>query len=631
MPPGFVLPLDFPEPEPTQLWMPLAIDPGQIERGSHGLYAAGRLRPGATADQASAELRTITSRLVNEGLYPREMRFEAFAVALDDEILGGVRPALLMLFAAVGALLLIACANVTNLLLARADERQREVAVRQAMGAGPAHLARQMLAEGLVLSGAGALAALAFAWTAARLLAAWPLTSIPRLAALALDWRVLAFTAALALGVSVIFSLAPVLHARRFELTHALKDGARAATGGRSRLRFRRAVVAAQMAAAVLLLVLAGLMIRSLWALQRIDPGFRPAGVLTLRLSIPEARYDTPGSVVGFYQRLLDRVRELPGVANAGAVRSLPLANTIGDWGLQVEGYQPPPGTSAKGDWQVATPGYVETMGERLVRGRLFTPGDTADAPQVALINETMARTYWPGQDPIGKRIRQGSPDRPWITVVGIVADVRHNGINAIVKEKFYRPHTQFHRSSGNPIRQMTLVARGPADPLSLAGPIRAVVRALDPDVPVSAVRSMEDVVGATIAGPRLAGWLLGLFAVLAIALAAVGVYGVLSYLVSQRTREFGIRIALGAGPPQIAAQVLAGGLVPCVVGVVLGLAGALAAARVVSSQLYGVAATDAVTFTGVPVALLLVGIAASYLPARRATRADPLACLKAE
>jgi putative ABC transport system permease protein len=634
MPAGFMLPFDFREPDPSQIWMPLAIDTADLERGSHGLLAVARLAPGATAAQASAELKTITDRRVNEGLYPRPMQFEAFAVPLDREILGQVRPALVILVAAVAALLLIACANVTNLLLAHAEERQREVAVRIALGAGRRDLLRQTLAEGLVLAMAGAAAALALALIGIRVVAAWPLTSIPRLATVTVDWRVIAFTGTLALGVSLVLSLIPALHAGRLELTQALKDGAAAATPSRKRQRIRQVLIAGQMAAAVVLLVCTALMVRSLWALQRIDPGFRPAGVLTLRLSLPQASYEDPERVVGFYEELLDRVRRLPGVTEAGAVRSLPLANTIGDWGLQIEGYVPPPGTQAKGDWQVATPGYLEAIGERLVAGRTFTHGDTTSAPQVALVNQTMAGTYWPGQDPIGRRIRQGGnpdPDRPWVTVVGVVADVRHNGINAIVKEKFYRPHSQFHVSSGNPVRQMTLVVKAGGDPLRLVPDVRAAVRSVDPNVPIAAVRTMDEVVASTIAEPRFAGWLLGIFSALAMTLAAIGVYGVLAYFVGRGTREIGVRMALGAAPRQIAVLVVSRGLGPCLAGMAAGLVAAFGAANVMASQLFGVRAMDPVTFASVPLALLLVGLLAACVPARRATKVDPLSCLRME
>ena len=633
MPADFMLPLDFTDPEPTTLWLPLGLDMKELERGSHSYHAVARLQPGVTAAQAAAETRTITDRLIADGQYPKEMQFSIFAVALDDEVRGHVRPAILVLMAAVAFLLLIACVNVANLMLARADERHREIAVRISIGAGRMRLVRQLLTESLLLAVLGAAAGLVVAWISTRAVAAWPLATIPRLSDAAIDWRVISFTAVVAFATSLVFGMVPALHAGRLELTSALKDSTRGATSGVGRQRVRRILVVTQIAMAVLLLVCAALLIRSLRELQRIDPGFEPRGVLTLRVSLPGVSYPDATATVPFYDRLLERVRTLPGVEAAGLVRSLPLANQIGDWGLQIEGYSPPPGRNAKGDWQVASPGYFEAIGERLVRGRFFEARDTTDAPQVTLINETMARTYWPDQDPLGKRMRQGSPDsdRPWITVIGVVKDVRHNGINAVVKEKFYRPASQFHVTTGNVQRSLALVAKTNGDPLALVAPIRAELRALDPNLPVSAVRTMDDVVGTALAAPRFTGWLLGLFAALALTLAAVGAYGVLSYLVNQRTRELGIRMALGASPAHVRRLVVGQGLWLSVVGAAIGLALSLVAGRALGSQLYGVTPTDSVSFVLVPAILLAVALVASWLPARRAARVDPLECLRAE
>jgi predicted permease len=312
-------------------------------------------------------------------------------------------------------------------------------------------------------------------------------------------------------------------------------------------------------------------------------------------------------------------------------IRSLPLGAQIGDWGLSIEGYEPPPGTHAKGDWQVATDGALEALGEHLLRGRLFTAADVADAEQVALINETMAATYWPGADPLGRRLRMGSPERPWATVVGIVKNVRHNGIRAPIKEKFYRPHAQFHLSSGRPMRGMTVVVRTAGDPLALAAPLRSVIRELDPNVPVAAVRPMTEVVAAALETPRLAGVLLGLFAALALVLSAVGIYGVLSYVVSQRTQEIGIRVAIGADQGRVLQLVLGSGLRLSLAGVALGSAVALALGGLLASQLHEVRPHDPLTFVTVPLLLLGIALAASYIPARRAARVDPIAALRAE
>ena len=307
-----------------------------------------------------------------------------------------------------------------------------------------------------------------------------------------------------------------------------MKDGSQSSSSGGGRQRFRNGLVIVEMALAVVLLTGAGLMLRTLWSLQRVDLGFDPSNVLTMRLSLPQASYKTPEEVVGFYQRLLDRVRSMPGVRTAGAVRALPLASTIGDFGLRIEGYVPPPGTGAKGDWEIATDGYLEALGERVLRGRTIAPSDTTDGMLVALINEEMVRRYFAGQDPIGRRLKiGGGGERPWVTVVGIVADVRHNGITGVVKEKFYVPHTQWHRSIGNPIRSMNLVVKASGDPLSLISPIKQAIRELDPSLPIADVRTMDEVVGATLSTPRFTGVLLGVFASLALVLAAIGIYGV--------------------------------------------------------------------------------------------------------
>jgi predicted permease len=442
---------------------------------------------------------------------------------------------------------------------------------------------------------------------------------------------VLLFTLAVSLAATLVFSLAPAFRTLRLSTTEALRDGARSTAGGR-RQRLRGLLVVSEVALSVVLLLGPGLMLRSIWALHRIDVGFQPAGVLTVRLSLPESGYETPERVVAFYRALLGRVRAIPGVREAGILRSLPLGAPIGDWGLQIEGYVPPPGTHAKGDWQVASDGALEALGERLVRGRPFPSTDTADSEQVALVNETMARTYWPGRDAIGARLRQGSrTDRPWVSVVGVVADVRHNGVTAPVKEKFYRPHSQFHVSTGIASRGMNLVVKAAGDPTALAAPLRSAVRELDPNVPVAAVRRMTDVVSESLATPRLTGRLLLVFAALALALSAVGLYGLLSYLVGQRRQEIGIRLAIGADAAAIRRLVLGQGLRLALVGILVGTAAALAVSRVIASLLYGVSPHDPATFAVAPLVLLAAAVAASYLPARRATAVDPAVILRAE
>ena len=629
MPPGFQLPTDYviDAEEPTQLWLPLRLDPQN--RGNHGYHAAARLRDGVTVEQANAELQALTQALTNEGQYPKAMEFSAFAVTTTDEAFAAVRPALGLVFGAVGFLLLIACANVANLLLVRADSRVREMALRCALGADRWRLVRQLLTEGAVLAVSATLVGIAIAWVALRALVAVQATALPRINDVSLDVRVIGFATLLAAITLIVFALAPALRAARVSLVDAFKEGSAQTSIGRQRQRLRGAFVIAELALAVMLLAGAGLMLRSLWNLRHIDLGFNPDRVLTMRLALPAAQYDTPEKVNLFYRDLVTRVRALPGVERAGLLRLLPLATPIGDWGMTIEGYTPPPGVSTPGDWQVATAGGPEALGERLITGRWLTDQDTDGAIDVALINETMAQKYWGGQEAIGKRFRMGGADRPWITIVGIVGNVRHNGVTSEIKSKFYRAHGQFHRSSGNPARNMTLVVKTAGNPLLMIPAVRREVRALDGNLPIAAIRSMQAVVDTSIATPRLTGWLLGVFAALALALAAVGVYGVLSYVVTHRRQEIGVRIAMGAGPGRVLGLILRGGMLLAGTGIALGLALAAITTRLIAALLHGVEPLDPVTFAVAPAILLLVALGASLIPAWRATRVDPAQTMK--
>jgi len=633
MPKGFKLPTDFREDfaEPTELWAPLVLEVDPNERGNHGYYAAAQLAPGVTAAQASAELFALGESLTRAGLYPPAMQFRPFAVSFLDEVVAPVRPALALLIAATAFLLLIACANVANLLLARAERRRRELALRTALGAGRWRMLRQLLVETLLVCSVGGVLAVFLAWGGMRLVAASNLAGIPRAGDVRLDGLVLGFAALLTLVTSLVCASAPALRAADVSLTESLKDGAQNATAGSSRQRLRNGLVVAEMALAVVLLISAGLALRSLWALQQISLGFEPRGVLTMRLALPEASYISNARVEAFYRELLERVRRIPGVQAAGAVRSLPLANTIGDWGLDIEGYVETPGNNAKGDWQVATDGAFEALGERLVAGRWFTAADRADSLPVAVVNEKMASLYWKDGNPIGHRIRMGSSERPWITVVGIVADLQHNGLGSTVKEKFYRPHAQFAQSADAAIRNMTLVVKTPGDPMALVGAIRHEIAVLDPALPVAAIRPMTDVVDSAESAPRFTGWLLGLFAALALTLAAIGIYGVLAYLVSQRTREIGIRMAVGAAPGSVLRLIVGRGLRLALQGVVIGLIGAFIGTRVMVALLYRVQPRDPVTFVTVPLVLSFVAILASLIPALRAMRVDPINALRTD
>jgi predicted permease len=635
MPPGFRLPTDYREDfaEPTELWTPLVLDTDPNARGNHGLYVAATLAPGATVAQANAELKAMTTEWTRKGLYPEAIRFEAFAVTLADEVLAPVTPALLLVSAATLFLLLIACANVANLLLARAESRRRELAVRSALGAGRFRLLRPIAAETLLLAAGGGLLGLGIAVAGVRLLAGSSLAAIPRAQEARIDAAVLGFAALAALLTALVCSVVPALRAARVDLTGSLKDGAGSVTIGRERQRSRSALVVAEMALAVVLLVSAGLALRSLWALRQVRLGFDPERVLTMRLALPQASYASDARVEGFYRDLVERVRQVPGVLQAGVVRSLPLATTIGDWGLDVDGYVETPGDNAKGDWQVVSDGAFEALGERLVAGRFFTGADRADALPVAIVNETMARRYWKDRDALGGRIKMGSnQERPWITVVGIVGDEQHNGVGAAVKEKFYRPHAQF--AMGGALfapRDMTLVVRTRSEPLGVLPAVRREIARIDPALPVASVRRMTDVVSGAIAAPRFTGWLLGLFAATALTLAAVGIYGVLSYLVSQRTREIGLRIAIGARRAEVMRLVLGRGLTLALSGVALGLAASFFAGRLMEGILFGIPARDPFTFLSVPLVLTAVALAASLVPALRATRVDPIVALRAE
>jgi putative ABC transport system permease protein len=632
MPAGFRLPTDYviDAEEPTRLWLPFTVNPNN--RGSHGLYGAARLAPGATLAEANAQLAALTAANTREGLYPEPMQFTAFAVSATDEVLASVRPALWLVFGAVGFLLLIACANVANLQLVRADARAREMSVRSALGASRLRLVRQLLTEGLVLATVAAGLGVGVADLALRLLTS-SRAALPRASAVSLDVGVLTFAFGLAALTVLLFGLIPALRAARVDLVDSLKDGGGGASSGVGRRRLRGTLVVAETALAVILLTGAGLMARTLWSLYSIDLGFVPDRVLTMRLALPASSYDTPEKSVAFWEQLIARVRALPGVEQAGYLRLVPLANAIGDWGMQIEGYTPPPGVSTPGDWQIASAGGPEALGERLVRGRWLDDRDTSGFDDVALINEAMAETYWEGVDPLGKRFRMGGGDQaPWITVVGIVGDVRHNGVTDEIKPKFYRPIGQWHQTAGGPSRNTTLVIKtASSNPYVLEGPVRQEIRRLDADLPISAIQSADDIVARALATPRLTGGLLAVFASLALALAAVGIYGVLSYVVSERRREIGIRMAIGAARPQVLGLVLWGGLKLAAIGLAIGVGAALLTTQLMASLLHGVTPFDLPAFAGAAGSLLLVSAVACLLPAFKATRVDPVRALRAD
>jgi len=635
MPAGFKLPLDFGADGATMAWLPLGTDaasngaiagPAFVRGGgNHGFHAVARLSPGATVDQANGQLADRVAQLGRDGIYPKEQQFRAFAVGVEEQVVGRLEPVLLVVFAAVGFVLLIACANVAGLLLVHGEQRRREMALRVALGAGAQRLTRQLLTETAVLAGLGGTLGVALAALGVWLVRTTAPAALPRVGETRLDPMVLGFALGVAMLAALFAGMLPALQARAVAPGTELRDGGRSATSGPGRLRWRQTLVAAEVALAVVLVVGAGLMIRSVANLFAIDAGFRPDGVLTMRLSTPATWYPDSVRVSAFHDELRRRVSALPGVTAVGLVRILPLASEMGDWGLQVEGYTPPPNQGTPGDWQVVTPGYFEAMRLRLVQGRFFDERDRMDAPPAMIINRRFAELYLQGRSPLGARVRVGGRNstRAPYTVVGVVDNVRHNGLTREVKAQFYAPQPQFATNPGNTSRTMALVVRGDQDPKLLIGPVRSVIRGLDPRLPISEVRTMNEVVEQAIAAPRFAMELLGLFGVLALVLSAIGIFGIVAQVVASRTQEFGIRAALGATPRNLLMLSLGSGVRQALAGLVVGVAAALVLTRTMTTMLHGVTPNDPVTFATVVVVTAVVAVAASLVPARRAAKTD--------
>lgn len=629
MPRDFQLPTDYliETEEPTRLWLPMQLNPNN--RGSHSFYGVARLADGVSMAQANVQLVELTRQLTADKLYPEPMQFSAFAVSTNDEATASVRPALLLVFGAVGCLLLVACANVANLLLVRAEGRAREMALRRALGADRGHLVRQLVVESAIIAVLAAVLGVVLAQLSLASLLQTSALVLPRASAIALDWAAIGFATLVAILALVLFGVLPAWRAADVDLAGSLKDGSSAATAGAHRQRLRGALVAAEVALAVILLTGAGLMLRSLWKLQQIELGFDPDRVLTMRLTLPGNQYGTAEETIAFYDRLLQEVRATPGVDSAGLIRLLPLATSIGDWGLTIENFTSPPGVGTPADWQIATAGGPESLGERLVTGRWLADSDRDGNEDVALINEAMAHKYWPDTPALGKRFRMGPPERPWITVVGIVGNVKHNGMTREVKPKFYRAFAQWHRSSGTPARAMTLIVKATADPSTLVTPVRQKIRAIDANLPVAAIRTMAEVVDRSIATPKLTRNLLALIAALGLALAGLGIYGVLSYVVSLRRQEIGVRLAIGASSGHVVGSVMRQGLGYAAAGACVGLVAAAALSRLLGGLLHEVQPLDPITFAATPVVLMTIAALASAVPAWRATRVDPLKAMQ--
>ena len=582
---------------------------------------------------ASSQLAALVGRLVpeNSDAYPANMGFSMGVESLTDTLVGSIRPALLTLLAAAGLLLLVACANVANLLLVRAEGRRRELSLRTALGAGRGRLIRQLLTESLILATVGGALGLLLAAVGVPLLLSLDPTGLPRREAITIDYAVCAVTFGLSMLTGVAFGLAPALQALRLDLQDGLKDGGSSGTGPRRR-RLRRAFVVLEMSLAMVLVAGAALLIQSFWRLRNVDVGFRSDHVLTLDLSLPEIRYSDTTKVVAFYDRLLQGLGGLPGVTAVGAASLLPLTGRQGNWDVEIEGRPIRPGDPAPSPAvNIATPGYYQAMRIPIVRGRVLLPSDDERAPPVVVVNETMARTLWHGDDPVGRRFKVLGDSTPWMTVVGVTRDVRSWGIDKAARAEYTLPHRQLPVTVREAQRAMSVVLRTSGDPLDVAGAVRREVESLDPELAVANLRTMDRVVSDSLSRPRFTMLLLVLFGALALALAAVGVYGVMAHGVAQRAREIGIRLALGAQPQRVRRLIVAEGLALALAGLATGVLLALLVGRLLTSQLYGIEPTDPMTYLSISLLLLAVAFLATWQPARRATRVDPLGALRAD
>jgi putative ABC transport system permease protein len=627
-----VMPPGFQHPKLTELWTPLALDPSLMsDRRQRFLNVVARLRPGITPARAQAQMEQIARRL--EQQYPETNTGQKVRViGLRENSVRDVRPALLLMSVSVGFVLLIACANIANLLLARATARRKELAIRLALGASRFRLMRQFLTESMLLSVLGGLCGLLLTfWSASSLLTLAPNNienlNIPKVEEIPIDGRVLGFSLLLSLLTGVVFGLAPAWRAAQPELTARLKEeGQSSATGSRGR-RLQHLLVVAEIALALTLLIGAGLMIKSFLRLQQGTLGLDPRNVLTVQVFLPQYKYADHQKRRGFVQSVSQRLEALPGVQSVGAINWLPLSGFWNSIPFTIEGRPlPKPGEEPEADDRIITPHYFQTMGVRLIQGREFTDQDRKGAPQVAIINETLARRFWPNENPVGKRLNLSDSTRgTWWEIVGVVGDVKAFGMDRETHADIYRPYPQI------PFPIMAFTVRTSADPLSLVTAVRNEIWAVDKDQPLFKVLSMEQLAAESITLRRVSMLLLGTFAVAALILAALGVYGVMSYSVTQRTQEIGVRMALGAQTADVLRLVIRQGMKLVISGVALGLAASFGLTRLMERLLFEVGATDPVTFAVIAVLLTAVALLACYIPARRATKVDPMIALRYE
>jgi putative ABC transport system permease protein len=623
MPRGFAFPS-----ERTQVWLPLVV-PEQVRqaRSSYSFPAIGRIKDGVSLEAARSDLAAVAKQLEDE--YPANRDYGVNAVPLPRQVVGPtLRTALWIMLGAVAAVLLIACANVANLLLSRSAIREREVTVRLALGASRQRLVRQLLTENVLLSAIGGAAGLFLAWGGLRVFRLVAPPDLPRLGDIALNGTVLLVTAAVTIVTGLLFGMAPALQSARAPLSDSLREGGRSGTAGRGGQRMRRLIVAAQLALVVVLLTGAGLLVRTFLTLQRTQLGFRAEGLLTLAMQLPGARYGQPGQSSEFYTKLLHRAREIAGVTGGGTITTMFLSKTPNSGNVTID-RRDPLDSDPEATVDAASPGFFEAIGARLVSGRLFTEADRQGSPPVALINQHMANRYWPDGNALGGRFVFGTPQdtiqNPWITVVGVVGDMRRTGLDTPVRDETFLPHAQYETSSN------LVVIRTNGDPLALAPRIRAIVSEIDKDQPISSMRTMEQQLSTLVSQRRFTMTLVATFAGLALVLAVIGAYGVTSYLVSQRSKEIGVRIALGAQASSVTRLVVLDGMRVAGAGIAAGTAGALVTTRLASALLYGVSPRDPLTLGAVVLLLLAVTVLANYLPARRASRVDPLLALRQE